>query len=244
MGRYISTLIFLVFFLNGFTQIDLLKNATNKLDKLIVSSSKLTQKDKSEGLKEALIQGVNYAANKASLKNEFYTNKLIFIPFPDDALILKSTLLKLGMNSQVLDFEKSINYAAELASAIAKEVIIKEIRAMNISDAFLIINGEKNAATEYLRLHTYERLFQKFKQIVINTIKEAHVTRYWGTLIKKYNSIPFTRNINVDLEDYITEKTIEGLFILIAQEELNIRSNPNARLTPLIKKVFQKNMIN
>ena len=241
MVRYISTLIFLLFFQNGFAQIDLLKNATTKLDNLIVPSSNLTHKDMSEGLKEALIQGANYATNTASLKNEFYNNKLIFIPFPEEAQSVKSTLLKLGMRSQVLDFEKSVNYAAELASASAEEIIIEVIRSMKILDAVLIINGEKDAATEYLRDHTYEKLFQKFRPIVTNTTQKAYVTKYWSHLIKRYNSVPFTKNITIDLEDYITEKTIEGLFILIAQEELNIRSNPNARLTKLIKKVFQKN---
>ena len=105
-------------------------------------------------------------------------------------------------------------------------------------DAFEILNGNDNAATQYLKKQTSTDLETKFKPIINTAIGKVEVTKYWNPLIKRYNALPLTKTINPDLEEYITGKTIEGLFILIAEEEKNIRKNPKARVSELLQKVF------
>ena len=110
---------------------------------------------------------------------------------------------------------------------------------MSIKDALSILNGADNAATIYLKNQTSEFLYTEFKQIITDAMQEVQIAKKWNPLISKYNSIPFTEKINPDLEDYITKKTIDGLFVLIAKEEKNIRENPTARVSLLLKKVFK-----
>lgn len=239
MTRHILILIFSIFSQNVFSQIDFLKEVTDKANQLIKSEENITPKQASQGLIDALTQSSNYAIKIASSKNGFYSNKLIFIPFPQEAKDVRHTLLRLGMRKEVKEFEKSINYAAELASKTSKEIINDAIKAINISDAFSIINGKENAATEYLREQTYKILFQRFEPIVKDAIISADVARYWAYLIKYYNSVPFTKPISISLEEYVTVNTLEGLFVLIAKEEANIRNNMEYRTTPLMQKIFK-----
>ena len=110
---------------------------------------------------------------------------------------------------------------------------------MSIKDAFKILNGADNAATIYLKEQTSLFLYAEFHQIISETMKEVQIAKKWNPLVTKYNSLPFTEKINPDLEDYITRKTIDGLFVLIAIEEKNIRVNPTARVSLLLKKVFK-----
>ena len=151
---------------------------------------------------------------------------------------MKATFLKAGMTNQIKQFEKSINSAAELASKKALEILVNAIKSMSINDAFAILNGNDNAATQYLKKQTSSDLHTEFKPIINTAIAKVEVTKYWQPLVKRYNSLPLTKKVNPDLEEYITAKTIEGLFVLIAQEEKNIRKNPKARVSDLLQKVF------
>jgi hypothetical protein len=110
---------------------------------------------------------------------------------------------------------------------------------MNIKDAYSILKGEDNAATLYLNDQTNDFLYKSFKPIIIESMEKVEIAKQWNPLVKKYNSIPFTEKINPDLEDYITNKAIEGLFVLIAQQEKEIRQNPLARTTEILKNVFK-----
>ena len=109
---------------------------------------------------------------------------------------------------------------------------------MSINDAFAILKGNDNAATQYLKKQTSSDLHTEFKPIIKTAIAKVEVTKYWNPLVKRYNALPLTKKVNPDLEEYITAKTIEGLFVLIAQEEKNIRKNPKARVSELLQKVF------
>ena len=236
--KYIVLFLFSVTLSSTSAQIKLLKNATEKANKLIKAEQPLSVSEVSKGLVEALIQGSKKSVQLASVKDGFNNNRLIRIPFPEDAKRIKSTLLKVGMTHQIKQFEKSINNAAELASAEALEILINAIISMSINDAFAILNGNNNAATQYLNKQTSSDLHTKFKPIIKTAIGKVEVTKYWKPLVEKYNAIPLTKTVNADLDAYITTKTIEGLFILIAQEEKNIRLNPQARLSDLLQKVF------
>ena len=110
---------------------------------------------------------------------------------------------------------------------------------MSINDAFAILKGHDNAATQYLKKQTSSDLHTEFKPIIKTAIAKVEVTKYWNPLVKSYNAIPFTKAVNPDLEDYVTQKTIDGLFVLIANQEKEIRNNPKARTSALLQKVFK-----
>ena len=236
--KYILLFLFSVTISSTSAQINFLKKATEKANKLLKVEQPLTASEVSKGLVEALIQGSKKSVQLASVKEGFNNNTLIRIPFPEDAKKMKTTLIKVGMTNQIKQFEKSINNAAELASKKALDILISAIKSMSLNDAFAILNGNDNAATQYLKKQTSSDLHSEFKPIIITAIAKVEVTKYWNPLVKRYNALPLTKKVNPDLEEYITAKTIEGLFVLIAQEEKNIRKNPKARVSELLQKVF------
>ena len=188
---------------------------------------------------EALSKGSEYAIKEASAINGFNGNSLIRIPFPQEAKKMKEALVRIGLEEQIKSMEKSINQSAEIASKEALTILISAIKNMNIKDAYSILKGEDNAATLYLNDQTNDFLYKSFKPIIIESMEKVEIAKQWNPLVKKYNSIPFTEKINPDLEDYITNKAIEGLFVLIAQQEKEIRQNPLARTTEILKNVFK-----
>jgi hypothetical protein len=109
---------------------------------------------------------------------------------------------------------------------------------MTIQDAWAILRGEKDAATKYLQSSTSSLLKEKFKPIIQNSLNKVNATKYYGDLVTSYNKIPLVQKVNPDLDEYATDKAIEGLFVMIAKEEMNIRANPGARTSELLKKVF------
>lgn len=215
-----------------------LKSAASKA-KEVITTKELSKSEIASGLKEALVVGVSNSSELASEEGGFNNNNLIRIPFPSEAEKMKSTLINVGLNLQVKQFEESLNSAAEEASKFAKEIFITTVKNMAITDAFKILKGEDNAATIYLKKQTSEELYKKFKPVVKKAIENVHVTKYWGQLSARYNALPMTKKVNTDIEDYVINKTIDGLYILIAKEEKNIRNNPSARVTELLQKVFK-----
>ena len=218
-------------------QIDLLKMASTKASTLLSSSA--TKDEVAKGLKEALVVGADKATEIASANDGFYANKIIRIPFPAEAEKMKKTLQKLGMQSQITDFTKSINSAAELATKQVLVIFVNTITSMSIQAAFQILKGGNTAATAYLSKQTNAQLYSKIKPIVKKAMHQVDVTKYWNPLVKAYNTIPFTKAVNPDLEDYVTNKTIAGIFVLIANQEKEIRNNPNSRTSALLQKVFK-----
>ena len=221
-----------------FSQINLLNKISEKAEGLI-KKQEVSKGDIEEGLKEALVHGSSYSVNLASVDGGFNNNSLIRISFPDEAIIIKKSLLNLGFNGKVEEFENSMNKAAEKSSKKALSILIEAIRNIDVVDALNILNGADNAATIYLKNNTQEFLYSEFKPIIVLAMHEVGLAKKWNPLITKYNSIPFTENLNPDLEDYITKKTIDGLFILIAEQEKQIRTNPEARVTDLLIKIFK-----
>ncbi len=194
-----------------------------------------------KGLIEALQVGAKNSAEKVSKVDGFYKNAEIFIPFPQDAIKVKKTLEKAGMKKQITEFELSLNRAAEEASKKALPILIDAIKGISFSDAMSILKGSKNAATLYLKDKTAEKLKITFKPIVKEAISKVQVTKYWENVASAYNKLNVLsggKKINPDLESYITDKAIEGLFKMIAKEEEQIRNNPAARVTDLLKRIF------
>jgi uncharacterized protein YneF (UPF0154 family) len=220
-------------------QSNLFNKASKTIQKNISKNKGLSEQDVKLGLSEALEKGSKFSVKKASAIDGFNANPKIRIPIPAQANKMKETLVNIGFEQKVNEFEVSINRAAESASKEALKILIQAIKNMSIRDAFSILKGEENSATIYLRKESNQFLYQSFKPIVINCMKQVEVAKKWNTIATKYNSIPLTKKVNPDLEDYITNKAIDGLFVLIAQQEKEIRKNPMARTSDILKKVFE-----
>lgn len=201
----------------------------------------LTNDEVIAGLKEALSIGTENAASLASVNDGFNLNPKIHIPFPEDAIRVKNTVVDLGMGNQVDRFVESLNRAAEQASREAAPIFLDAILSMSISDGFTILKGKENAATEYLREKTYDRLYDAFRPKVETAVSNTKVGENWTPLVNAYNTASlFTRaqQVDPDLNNYVTTRAIDGLFTLLAAEEIKIRQDPAARVTDLLKKVF------
>ncbi len=219
-------------------QLDALKATALKAKNAYKGQSKLSNEDVVNGLKEALNVGTNKSTTAASQTDGFYKNAKIKIPFPAEALEVKNTIDKLGMSSETEKFVETMNRSAEDASKSAAPIFIDAIKNMSLQDGFAILNGGDSAATTYLRVKTTEQLTQALKPIIKAAIEKNEVAKYWSPVVNKYNKIPFTKKYNPDLEAYITQKTLDGLFVLIAEQEGFIRKNPSAQVSDILKRVF------
>lgn len=204
-------------------------------------TSALTNEEVIRGLKEALRVGAQNAVAFTSKADGFNKNSLIKIPFPEEAIKVKNAALSLGLNQQVETFETTLNRAAEKASSEAVAVFVNAISNMSIQDGFNILRGDSTAATSFLMKSTTTELKQKFSPIVQKAIDEVNLTSYWEPLTKAYNQTTlFTGNqpVNADLNAYVTDKALSGLFFYVANEEKKIRKDPAARVTDILKRVF------
>lgn len=190
------------------------------------------------GLKEALNQGTNTSTAATSKVDGYLKNPRLFIPFPPEAAEMKKKLVKLGMEKKVNEFETSLNRAAEEAAKTAAPVFLAAIKNMTVKDGMGILKGADTAATSYLKTATSGELYTQYKPIVKDAINKVKVTKHWNPLVKKYNKIPGVKKQNPDLDDYVTQKAIYGLFLLVADEEAKIRKDPMARVNDILKSVF------
>lgn len=217
------------------TDAQLLKNAKQ----LINSNSKgLTEKDAIDGIKEALINGTNESVKLVSIVDGYWGNAEIKIPFPSEAKEMETKLRTIGMGKKVDEFNESMNRAAEKAASEAKPIFIAAIKGMTVKDAINIVKGANNSATVYLKNATSPELNAKFQPVIKTSLDNVNATKYWSNLIAVYNKIPLVKKMNPNLTGYVTDKAINGLFIMIAKEELKIHKDPMARTSELLKKVF------
>ena len=198
----------------------------------------LSTAEAASGLKEALLQGIGKGADQASQTDGFYLNRLIRIPFPPDAQRVAATLRGVGLGSQVDKFELSLNRGAEDAARSAKPIFISAIKSLTFSDVWNILTGQKDAATQFLKRTTSTQLVSAFSPIMQKSLDQVGATRYYTQLAGTYNQLPLVQKVQPDLNQYATGKAVDGLFTLIAQEEANIRENPLARTTELLRRVF------
>lgn len=191
-----------------------------------------------QGLKEALVVGISKGSDLVSQADGYLKNPEIKIPFPPDVQRVEERLRQIGLGSEVDKFVTALNRGAEMAAREAKPIFVEAIRSMTIEDAWAILRGEDDAATQYLKRATSGLLKEKFKPVVQRSLNEVNATRYYGDIVSRYNQIPLVQKVNPDLDDYATDKAIEGLFLMIAREEKSIRENPAARTTELLRRVF------
>ncbi len=201
----------------------------------------LTNDEVIKGLKEALNIGIKKAIDSSAVLDGFLKNPEIRLPFPPDAIKVKEKALNLGMQGQVEKFETTLNRAAEEAVKEALPIFKNAILNMSIQDGFAILNGGNGAATKFLKENTTDSLTVAFMPKVKNATSKVQLTSYWNPIITKYNAaIALTggEKINPDLDAYVTQLAIQGLFKLVEKEENKIRKDPNARVTELLLKVF------
>ena len=204
----------------------------------ITDTGSFTEKEAADGIKEALVKGTGESVNLVAVMDGYFGNPEIKIPFPPEAKNIESKLRSVGLGSQVDKAILSINRAAEDAATEAKPIFVAAITGMSISDAIGIVKGADNAATQYLQKTTTPELKAKFLPVIKNSLDKVDATKYWTDLINAYNKIPLVQKMNPDLAAYVTDQAINGLFVMIAKEELKIRKDPLARTTELLKKVF------
>ena len=217
---------------NAIAQINL-----KKLKKTLEGES-LSTEEVAQGLKEALTNGVSKGSDLVSKVDGYFKNPEIKIPFPPEVKQVETTLRQMGLGNEVDRFVLTLNRGAEDAAKEAKPIFIEAVRQMTIQDAWAILRGEKDAATQYLKKTTSAQLKEKFKPVIQQSLNKVNATKYYGDLVNTYNKIPLVQKVNPNLDEYATDEAIKGLFVMIAKEEKNIRENPVARTTELLKKVF------
>jgi hypothetical protein len=193
-----------------------------------------------DGLKEALQIGTDNAVKSVSRLDGYYKNPEIKILLPQYVKNAETVLRAAGMGATLDEFEQSMNRAAEKAAPQAKSLFLDAVKKMDVTDAEKILKGRDNEATLYFKEKTSAQLQTLFMPIVKESMSSVGVTRTYQGLEQKIQSIPFAGTSSFNLEQYVTEKSIDGVFLMLAKEEANIRQNPAARVTDLLKNVFGK----
>jgi Protein of unknown function (DUF4197) len=205
----------------------------------ISSTGIVTEADAGQGIKEALAQGATTAVLNLNKENAFFGSDVYKLLLPADAQKIETTLRKLGMGKQVDRAILQINRAAEDAVGYAKPVFVDAIKQMTLVDALNIVKGEKNAATNYFRDKTTAKIVEAFTPSIQRSLDKLDATRYYTEIVTIYNNLPTTFNkVNPDLTGFVAAKATNALFNQVEKEEANIRANPLARTTDILKKVF------
>ena len=190
------------------------------------------------GLKEALSVGTGNAVVDVSKAGGYFQNQAIKILLPQEIQQAGTALRQFGFGRVVDDFEHSMNTAAEHAAPQAKSIFLDAITQMTFDDARRILNGPDTAATDYLRAKTSQRIAGLFRPIVTDHMNQVGVTRLYKQMVEPLKVLPVASPVPVDLDGYVTDKALSGLFLMVAEEEKKIRRDPAARVTELLKDVF------
>ncbi len=231
----------------GFSQINILNQIKNEVKEEIkkvipidlpTSSSSVGNIDISNGLKEALNNGVAKQVSKLTATDGFYKNQMVKILLPEEFRKVDKALRKMGLSSLANKGILMLNRAAEDAVKESTSIFVEAIKNMSFTDAKNILMGNENSATTYLQTSTTTPLYAKFNPVIKNSFSKVGADKVWASIIKKYNSIPMVEKVNPDLTDYTTNKALEGVFKMIAVEEKSIRTDLKSRTSPLLLKVF------
>lgn len=231
-SRWLFTLVFPLLFL-GCGSLD-----TAVLGDLLGATAPLDEATVASGLREALEVGTQRAIGTVSVEGGFANDAVRRLVIPENLQTMASRLRTAGFGNEVDRFEAQMNTAAEQAAGLAFDVFAGAVRGMSIQDAFSILNGPQDAATVYFRGRTEAELITRFGPVVDNVMNELGIVRLYDDLVTRYNSIPLVRRVEFDLDAYVVDRTLEGLFQTLAQEEARIRRDPVARTTRLLQRVF------
>jgi len=192
------------------------------------------------GLQEALKIGTENAVDITGQTVGFFKNQLIKILMPKTLQNMEKPLRLVGYGPQIDEFVLGMNRAAEKSVPFAKDIFWDAIGQMSFDDARKILAGSDTAATDYFKAKTSKKLQAAFKPSVEEVMGQVGVNQQYNELVGRYKDVPFAKSITFDVNQYVTEKTTDGLFFVVGQEEKKIRTNPAARVTDLLKEVFSK----
>jgi hypothetical protein len=192
------------------------------------------------GLKEALAVATAKAVTEVGRVDGYFSNQAIKILMPERIQKVADTLTLLGFQKEVDAFVLAMNRAAEHAAPKAEAYFSEAVKEMTFEDARRILKGGDMAATEYFKAKTYNNLYEALKPEVSASMNEVGVTRSYKAMMERYQSLPFMKAVTLDLDQYVTEKSLDGLFTMVGEEEKRIRTDPAAQVTVLLKKVFGK----
>lgn len=192
------------------------------------------------GLKEALNEGVDSAVTSLSAQDGYLESPYKLL-LPDD---IKNVVKKLKVVPGFGDVEdkliKKMNETAELAAKEATPIFVDAIKEITIDDAKGILFGEDDAATEYLSSSARTKLYTAFEPVIKKSMAKTGITKYWSSVVTKYNKLPLTKDVNPDLDDHVNNKALDGLFGLISVKEKGIRGDISQRTSPLLQDVFSR----
>ena len=191
-----------------------------------------------QGLKEALLVGIEAAVNQAGAEDGFYQNPDIKIPLPGKLQAADALIRQLGGEELSRALVMKMNRAAEKAAPEAQAIFADAIKSVSITDAQEILTGGDTAATRYLEESTSDSLKNSFYPVIKTTMEEIGAVRVYNDYLGQFESNPLVQMVDLDLSQYVTDESIDGLFLLVAEEERRIRENPAARVTDLLKSVF------
>ncbi len=222
---------------------DLLKKLEDNAPALLQStpvqeSNSLDTDTLVRGLKQALEVGTQRAVANVSKPDGYFSNPSIRVPLPTVVDRGSALLRKFGMGSVVDEFELSMNRAAEKAAPRATEYFLQTLKAMSIEEARTIYQGPDDAATRYFQQRTASQLEGEFKPVIKEAMEQVGVTRYYQALVHQAAQYPMVGDMALDLEQHVTDRALDGLFLMLAEEERLIRQDPVARSTELLKQVF------
>ena len=203
------------------------------------SANNLSSEEIVSGLKEALSLGAQKSSDKLSKPDGFFKDAAVKILLPKQVRDIENKMRMLGMGKLVDNAELSMNRAAEDASKAAAPIFLSAIKNMTVTDALNILRGSDTAATSYLRKTTSPELITAFKPTIEESLKKTDAAKYWKDVFTAYNRFSSTP-VDADINSYVTQKALEGIFHYVAVEEVNIRKNPADRVTDVLKKVFAR----
>lgn len=198
----------------------------------------VTEEEAGKGVKEALNNGINSAVSFLNKPDAFFKSELYKVLLPPDAKKMEKTLRDLGMGKMCDDAIEAINRGAEDAVGYATPIFVNAIKEMTLTDALKLVSGGKNSITNFFREKTSAKLKAAFLPVIQQSLERTNATKYYGDAVNRYNKVPLVKKMNPDLADHVADKTLFALFDRIGVEEANIRSNPAARTSDLLKKVF------
>lgn len=203
-----------------------------------LSLADISGKDAGGGLKEALTQGAGKAVDLLGKQDGFLGNPKVKIPLPESAQKVEGLMRGLGLGKQADELVNAMNRAAEAAVPQAKTLLVNSIKQMSVEDAKGILSGGEDAATQYFRRTTSGPLAEKFKPVVKGAMAKVKLAEKYDQFAGKAAKFGLVREQDAHLENYVTQKTLDGLYLMIAEEEKTIRKDPAGAAGKLAQKVF------
>ncbi|WP_189603315.1 DUF4197 domain-containing protein [Salinimicrobium marinum] len=228
--------IFLLFLIFSFSSCAELQQIADNLPQ--EGGYSISNQEIAGGLKQALQKGIDTRVTELTEEGGFFRNELVRITLPPELQKVDKTLRDIGLDALADEGLLVLNRAAEEAVKEATPIFVNAVQEITFADARNILLGNDRAATDYLSGKTTTQLYSKFNPVVTNSLEKVGATQVWNNIINRYNQLPLTGKVNPDLADYVTQEALEGVFTMIAVEEVEIRNQVSARTTNLLRRVF------